>query len=70
MDHLLYLMFRCNFDVMENLEKFGETKPVFSSKIQNSNFFSASTWRFKSRRNKKHIATAVCKWQDESNKPK
>ena len=23
MDHLLYLMFRCNFDVMESLEELG-----------------------------------------------
>ena len=26
-------------------------------------------WRFKSRRNKKYIATAVCKWRDKSNEP-
>ena len=38
-----------------------------SSKFQN--FFPALAWRFKSRRNKKRIATAVCKWRDESNEP-
>ena len=32
-------------------------------------FFPAPAWRLKSRRNKKHIATAVCKWRDESNEP-
>jgi len=32
-------------------------------------FFPASAWRLKSRRNKKRIATAVCKWWDESNEP-
>jgi len=28
MGHLLYLMFRCNFDVMENLESLGEVNTV------------------------------------------
>ena len=40
--------------------------------LQNSkfqNFFPAPAWRLKSRRNKKRIATAVCKWRDESNEP-
>ena len=40
--------------------------------LQNSKFqifFPASAWRLKSRRNKKHIATVVCKWRDESNEP-
>ena len=40
--------------------------------MQNSKFqifFPPPAWRLKSRRNKKRIATAVCKWQDESNKP-
>ena len=32
-------------------------------------FFPALVWRFKSRRNKKRIATVVCKWRDESNEP-
>ena len=31
--------------------------------------FPAPAWRLKSRRNKKRIATAVCKWRDESNEP-
>ena len=26
MNHLLYLMFRCDFDVMKNLEELGRTK--------------------------------------------
>ena len=43
------------------------SKPVFSYKIQNFNFFSGTCMRLKSRRNKKRIATAVCKWRDESN---
>ena len=38
-----------------------------SSKFQI--FFPALAWRLKSRRNKKRIATAVCKWRDESNEP-
>ena len=29
----------------------------------------APAWRLKSRRNKKRIATAVCKRRDESNEP-
>ena len=35
MSHLLYLMFRCDFDVMENLEEFGEvnTAYVFFSEL-------------------------------------
>ena len=41
---------------------------VPKTKIPKKN--SAPTWRFKSRRNKKGIATAVCKWRDESNEPK
>ena len=35
-------------------------------KISKKNF---GTCRLKSRRNKKRIATAVCKWRDESNEP-
>ena len=38
-------------------------KPKFQKKIP------APAWRLKSRRNKKRIATAVCKWRDESNEP-
>ena len=38
-------------------------KPKFQKK------FPAPAWRLKSRRNKKRIATAVCKWRDESNEP-
>ena len=41
--------------------------PVFGCKTKISNFFLAPTWRFKSRRNKKRIATAACKSRDESN---
>ena len=29
MSHLLYLMFRCDFDVMESLEEFGDLGPVW-----------------------------------------
>ena len=36
-------------------------KPKFQKK------FPAPAWRLKSRRNKKHTATAVRKWRDESN---
>ena len=42
-------------------------KAVFGFQIPN--FFPALVWRLKSRRNKKRIATAVCKWRDESNEP-
>ena len=38
-----------------------------NSKFQKKN--STPAWRLKSRRNKKRIATAVCKWRDESNEP-
>ena len=38
-------------------------KPKFQKKIP------TPAWRLKSRRNKKRIATAVCKWRDESNEP-
>ena len=51
-------------------EDIRKARPVFSSKIskfQKKN--SALAWRLKSRRNKKRIATAVCKWRDESNEP-
>ena len=41
---------------------------VFGYEIQNSKKKnSASVWRLKSKRNKKCIATAVCKWRDKSN---
>ena len=34
MSYLLYLMFRCDFDVMESLEKFGiQTHPSFRSSL-------------------------------------
>ena len=39
MGHLLYLMFRCDFDVMENLkslEKFGRSKHTPSVQIDGS----------------------------------
>ena len=32
-------------------------------------FFPTPAWRLKSRRNKKRIATIVCKWRDEYNEP-
>ena len=32
-------------------------------------FFPAPAWRLKARQNKKCIATAICKWRDESNEP-
>ena len=38
-----------------------------NSKFQKKN--SAPAWRLKSRRNKKRIATVICKWRDESNEP-
>ena len=40
--------------------------------MQKSKFqkkFPALAWRLKSRRNKKRIATAACKWRDKSNEP-
>ena len=40
---------------------------VKKSKFQKK--IPASAWRLKSRRNKKRIATAVCKWRGESNEP-
>ena len=43
--------------------------PCLVAKTKIPIFFSAPAWRFKSKRNKKRIATAVCKWRDESNKP-
>ena len=44
-----------------------DTQAVFSFKFQKN--FPALAWRFKSRQNKKRIATAICKWRDESNEP-
>ena len=44
-------------------------RPCLVPKIKIPNFFPTSTWRLKSRQNKKRIATAVCKWRDESNEP-
>ena len=38
-------------------------KPKFQKKNP------APAWRLKFRGNKKRIATAVCKWRDESNEP-
>ena len=47
-----------------------EIKNAFlDAKIKISIFFPAPAWRLKSRRNEKRIATAVCKWRDESNEP-
>ena len=40
--------------------------------LQKSKFqkkIPAPVWRLKSRQNKKRIATAICKWRDESNEP-
>ena len=40
--------------------------------LQKSKFqkkFPAPAWRLKSKQNKKRIATAICKWRDESNEP-
>ena len=41
--------------------------PCLVPKIKIPIFFPAPTWRLKSRRNKNRIATAACKWRDESN---
>ena len=35
MNHLLYLMFRCDFDVMESLEEFGEVNTAEVTKMNN-----------------------------------
>ena len=43
--------------------------PCLVANFQIPIFFPASAWRLKSRRNKKYIVTAVCKWRDESNEP-
>ena len=44
-------------------------RPCLVTKFKIQIFFPAPAWRLKSRRNKKRIATAVCKWRDESNEP-
>jgi len=43
--------------------------PCLVAKYQIPNFFPAPAWKLKFRRNKKRIATAICKWRDESNEP-
>ena len=43
--------------------------PCLDAKTKISKKIPAPAWRLKSRRNKKRIATAVCKWRDESNEP-
>ena len=43
--------------------------PCLVPKIKIPIFFPTPAWRLKSRRNKKRIATIVCKWRDESNEP-
>ena len=48
---------------LANLARVQFQKPKFQKK------FPAPAWRLKSRRKKKRIATAVCKWRDESNEP-
>jgi len=46
-----------------------ETGPCLDEKSKFQKKIPAPAWRLKSRRNKKHIATVVCKWRDESNEP-
>ena len=44
MGHLLYLMFRCDFDVMEslkNLEEFGEVNTAFALPCQRNGLSGA-----------------------------
>ena len=40
MSHLLYLMFRCDFNVMESLEELGETKHSPDLQNEQRNFIS------------------------------
>ena len=54
------------FTRMEGGYKKGKARVQFqNSKFQKKNLSHA--WRLKFRRNKKRIATTVCKWRDESN---
>ena len=43
--------------------------PCLVAKFKIPKKFPAPAWRFKSRRNKKHIAQFACKSRDESNEP-
>ena len=46
-----------------------QLSPCLVTKFKIPKKIPAPAWRLKSRRNKKRIATAVCKWRDESNEP-
>ena len=51
------------------IERISESWPCLVAKTKIPKKNPAPAWRLKSRRNKKRIATAVCKWRDESNEP-